>query len=85
MGKEYDFVIIDKYLDKNEHSYPTLVVQDKQGHKTINQDLVFDISGLFDYLHIGDTLMKHKGEEYTKVIKYGLDTTFKVDFGCRLK
>lgn len=82
-GKEYNFVVISKYLDEKSHSYSTLIVQDKQGHRMKNQDLIVDESGLFDYLHIGDTLKKQKVELYVKVTSLKFDTTFKVDLGCR--
>lgn len=78
----YDYLVINKYIDSNEHSYPTLVLQYKDGYQFKNTDLDFDKSNLFNFLSVGDSIKKEKGSAIVRVINRKVDTTFKVDFGC---
>jgi hypothetical protein len=41
----YDYLIVGKYFDTNDHSYPTLIIQDANGNRIKNLDLNFDNSG----------------------------------------
>lgn len=84
-NQEYKAVIVDKYYDKKEHSYPTLIYKDQNGNKIINQNLILDNSGLFDYVRIGDTLTKKKNEEYIQIKSAKVDTMIILDFGCNTK
>ena len=79
---KYDYLVINKYLDSNEHSYPTLILQDGKGDRFQNQDLIDDNSGLFQFLSVGDSIQKRKGDSVVNVIRNKLDTTIKVNFGC---
>ncbi len=79
---KYDYVLINKYLDSTQHSYPTLILQDSQGNKIKNQDLIKDNSGLFDFVNIGDSIKKKEGDSLVNVINNRLDTIIEVDFGC---
>ncbi len=79
---KYDYLVLNKYLDSNEHSYPTLILQDGKGNKFPNQDLIMDNSGLFDFLNIGDSIKKKQGDSLVNVVNSSLDTTIEVDFGC---
>lgn len=79
---KYDYLVVNKYLDSTQHSYPTLVLQDSQGNIFQNQDLLMDNSGLFDFLTSGDSIRKQQGTVLVKVKNNKIDTTFKVDFGC---
>ena len=79
---KYDYVILNKYLDTAQHSYPTLILQDAKGNKFINQDLIPDHSELFDFLSIGDSIKKQQGTALVNIINSKTDTTFEVDFGC---
>ena len=78
----YDYVVINKYIDSNQHSYPTLVLQYKDGYQFKNTDFDFDKSNLFNFLSVGDSIKKEKGSAIIRVINRKVDTTFKVDFGC---
>lgn len=82
---KYDYLILNKYLDTTQHSYPTLVLQDNKGYKFQNQDLILDNSGLFYFLIAGDSIKKQKGTASVKIIRNKTDTTFEVDFGCDKK
>ena len=78
----YDYLVINKYIDSNEHSYRTLVLQNKGGYQFKYTDLDFDKSNLFYFLNVGDSIKKNKGSAIVRVINKKVDTTFKVDFGC---
>lgn len=81
-GYKYDYLIVNKYLDSTQHSYPTLILQDAKGNKFESQDLIMDNSGLFDFLSIGDSIKKQKGTVLVNVKNSTTDTTFEADFGC---
>ena len=78
----YDYLLISKYIDSNEHSDRTLVLQNKGGYQFRYTDLDFDKSNLFNFLSIGDSLKKEKGAVIVRVFNRKVDTTFKVDYGC---
>lgn len=82
---KYDYLVIDKYVDSTEHSYPTLILQDAKGNKIKNQDLRMDYSGLFNLIRIGDSLKKENGDSIVNVINGGLDTMIESNFGCDMK
>jgi hypothetical protein len=82
---KYDYLILNKYLDTTQHSYPTLILQDATGNKFVNQDLILDRSELFDFLTIGDSIKKQQGTVLVNIINSKTDTTFEVDFGCDKK
>jgi hypothetical protein len=81
-NQEYKAVVIDKYYDKKEHSYPTLICKDLNGNKIVNQNFIFDNSGSFDYIQIGDILNKKKNEEYIQIKNAKVDTLIALDFRC---
>ncbi|HET7118311.1 MAG TPA: hypothetical protein VFI29_17570 [Hanamia sp.] len=78
----YDYLVINKYIDSNEHSYRTLILQNKGGYHFKYTDLDFDKSNLFNFLSVGDSIKKEKGSAIVSVINRKVDTTFKVDYGC---
>ena len=78
----YDYLIVSKYIDANEHSYPTLIIQDANGNRFKNLDLHFDQSGLFNFIKIGDSIKKDKGSDLVTIVNSKIDTTLEVDFGC---
>ena len=77
----YDYLVINKYIDSNEHSYRTLVLQSKEGYQFKSTDWDFDKSNLFNFLSVGDSIKKKKESAIVRVIHRKADTTFKVDFG----
>lgn len=81
-GREYKVVIIDKYHDKNDHSYPILIGKDLKGNGMINQNLVHDKSRFFSFVSIGDTLIKQKNEVGINIKNAKTDTIYVLDYGC---
>jgi len=84
-SQEYKVVIIDKYIDKKEHSYPTLIYKDLKGNRIIDQNLVHDVSGFFNFVSIGDTLIKQKNGISINIKNTKTDTIYILDYGCNGK
>jgi hypothetical protein len=82
---EYNYIVVNKYIDSTQHSYPTLILRDSLGNQFSSTDLNFDRSGLFDILSIGDSIEKKTGTGLVTVSNSKLDTTIMVDFGCNEK
>ena len=81
-SQEYKLVIVDKYIDKKEHSFPILVCKDLKDNRILNQNLVHDISGFFSFVSIGDTLIKQKNEIGINIKNAKTDTIYVLDYGC---
>jgi len=81
-GQEYKVVIVDKYIDKKEHSYPILICKDLKDNKIVNQNFVNDITGFFKFVSIGDTLIKQKNEIGITIKNALTDTPYYLNYGC---
>jgi hypothetical protein len=84
-SQEYKVVIVDKYIDKKEHSYPTLICKDLKANRIVNHNLVHDVSGFFKFVSIGDTLIKQKNEIGINIKNAKTDTIYVLDYGCNEK
>jgi len=84
-SQEYKVVIVDKYIDNEDHSYPTLIFRDSKDNRIVNQNLVHDVSGFFDFVSIGDTLIKQKDEKGINIKNTKTDTIYVLDYGCNEK
>ncbi len=78
----FDGVVVDKYLDKSQHSTPIVEIRNFEGR--IDSVYLFgDHSGLYDRIQISDTLKKESGssEILTKTsneyVRFGV-----ADFKC---
>lgn len=81
-AKELKFqgVVQNKYIDKDEHSYP--IIEIKQfNNENSRLNLTNDKSGLFDFLQIGDTVIKKTGTTF-RVKKANRWHEMNIDFGC---
>ena len=77
----YEGVVLDKYLDENNHGLPTIRIQ--EGERTRQIVLVYDISGFFEEVQAGDSVSKENGYSATIIrmgaphvryeLNYGLD------------
>lgn len=84
-SQEYKVVIVDKYIDKKQHSYPILIGKDLKENGMVNQNLVHDKSGFFKFVSIGDTLIKQKNEIGINIKNAKTDTIYVLDYGCNEK
>lgn len=78
---ELEGVVINKFLDKENHLIKTLEVNSNS--KIIRIFLTRDKSGLYEYILIGDSILK--SNESLKCSIKRVDTTkeFIIDFGCQ--
>lgn len=76
--KEYNGVVIDKFIDRDEHNFKKIIVNEDNMKKT----LLFNIetSGIFDYFEVGDSIIKRNGSLQVRVLRHDLDTVLKMEF-----
>lgn len=53
-------LLVDKFIDYENHEYKTCMIQDNIDTLTVL--LNFDQSGLFNYLQVGDSVFKIRGD-----------------------
>ena len=78
----FNYLVVNKYIDSSQHSYPTLILQDKAGNQYKDYDLNFDNSAVYDLLSVGDSINKGIQTDLVRIKNSKIDTTVKVDFGC---
>lgn len=74
--------VIGKYLDKEEHQYPTLIFSNKIDG---NQKLYIynDESGFYDYVQLRDSVCKDSNDMKIRIFRNNiLDTTFILKIIC---
>ncbi|MBU1012595.1 MAG: hypothetical protein KKG99_06295 [Bacteroidetes bacterium] len=64
---EFNGHVIGKYIDINNHNYKICLIQSNTD--TIRFLLNFDISGLFNYANVGDSIIKNKDESKIVIIR----------------
>jgi hypothetical protein len=79
---EYYGKVIDKYIDMEEHGYKTVVL--KRRDVTFTELYNSDVSGLFEYLMVNDSIVKKQGSNDIYIYRNSsLDTVFTLDYGCK--
>jgi spermidine/putrescine-binding protein len=76
-GFNYTGIVNEKFNDKTNHNVRTLVFSVNQ--KLFNMILVDDTSGYYEYVKVGDTIIKLKNSDYIKVNHM---KKFKIYFNC---
>ena len=61
---EFNGRVVKKFINVENHNYEMLHI--KSGDDTISFLLNFDLSGLFDYVRVGDSIVKY--EDKTRII-----------------
>lgn len=77
----YRGVVINKFIDSTQHNYPTIVIK-KMDNSRFKFDLTHDKSGIYNFLLIGDTIVKRKESYQIEVSRNGMKNTFVLDYGC---
>ncbi|MCL5130564.1 hypothetical protein [Algibacter sp. L4_22] len=75
----YEGIVTEKYIDKKNHARPIIIIR----HKIFGdnkKDFVFQSSGLFDFIKIGDTLTKKTESLKINLKRKNLDTIIMLDF-----
>lgn len=81
VNKKYNGIINRKFKDKENHALPTLIIKEKNQRKIFGS--FRDISGLYEYSQVGDSIIKEKESLKIKIIRDNKDTIFKLDFNCQ--
>lgn len=84
IGEDFDGVVVDKFLDKSQHSVPVIVIEnfgDSVDRKKI--DLFNEKSGLYDKLNKNDRIRKLKNSRDILINERGSFIRLGVaDFDC---
>jgi len=75
-------IVIDKYIDKENHSYNTVVylsVEDSSAKKIIYPN---DKSGLIDYIEVGDSIVKNSNSYSFDIYRNSHKKSILLDFAC---
>lgn len=75
---EFNGVVIDKFIDRNEHNFKKVFINENNTQRVILFDI--ETSGVYDFFSIGDSITKHKGSLQIRVIRNDLDTTLQMEF-----
>ncbi|MEM8507827.1 MAG: hypothetical protein AAF717_08355 [Bacteroidota bacterium] len=76
--ENYSGVVVEKYIDDQQHGYHKVILMEKDEERTILLD--DDISGLFNYIKKGDSLEKSSGSLRVKLKRRNLDTLITMKF-----
>jgi len=79
ISKEFNSIVINKYIDKENHGYNTCLFKNKDN--TIKFIFGFDRSGLFEYIEIGDSIIKPSGDSLVIVKRNEIVKEFMLDYG----
>jgi len=73
-------MISEKYIDKQNHSDNTIIVVENDIEKTFFLD--FEIGGMYDFLEIGDSIVKNKQQLSIRIIRGSMDTVLTFKYNC---
>lgn len=78
-NEEFDGKVIEKYIDKKSHNYQTIIIWENYAKRRV----IFNdaVRGAFDYITVGDSIVKNKDELFVLIIRNSKDTIFEYDFG----
>jgi len=78
-----DGVVLKKYIDSSQHSFPTVEIKNLNDFKIEILNLNLDTSGIYNKINLNDTLSKETGKDEVFVIK-GKEKVLlsRIDFGC---
>ena len=74
--------VCKKWHDEKNHMYEKISVQDERSRVT-DYTLANDLSGLYGYLSVGDSIHKPSGTLRTLVVRGNEERYFTIDFGCK--
>lgn len=75
--------ISKKYLDEENHTSETIIIQSVKKDRIMKKDLTLELSGLYEYLSVGDSIHKPSGTLRTLVVRGNEERYFTIDFGCK--
>jgi hypothetical protein len=72
LNVEFNGTVTQKYIDRNQHNYETVILE----NETLKQTILFDfvMGGLYEFIEVGDTLSKKSGSLDLRLKRRDLDT-----------
>ena len=73
-----------KFIDSDEHAYPTISYIDSDGFEK-SMILFGEFDGMFDFISVGDSIVKEKNSLFYKIksTATGKDSIFEFDTACQ--
>lgn len=81
MNREWSGKIIEKYLDKENHAYPTLKIKNENGIYIVQDGILSEFSN-YELIKTGDSISKIKGELIIHLYKTSGETELKTKINC---
>jgi len=79
-----DGVVVNKYIDSSQHSYPTLEIKNLKNLELNKLNLVLDTTSFYDDVSVSDTIYKELNNDSVFRFKNGIKCfILKIDFGCK--
>lgn len=77
-ARNFSGLIVDKYIDRKQHSYEKIVINENNQERVI----IFnpEKGGLFNFLEVGDSIIKTEGNLKVLVIREDTDTIINMRF-----
>jgi hypothetical protein len=75
----YEGIIVEKYLDEKDHNRHIIVLENTEGRD--RRDFTFQSLGLFNFLEVGDSIVKERQSIDLSIKREKLDTVIQLDFG----
>ena len=79
-SKDFQGRVIKKFINEDQRFNKTIIIRRKYDKKTVL--LNADIGGVYDYLTVGDSVVKNYGELFVLVNRNGNDTIINFKFRC---
>ena len=76
--ESYSGIIKRKYVDKKQHGYKTIVIDENYIERSILLD--YEKGGLYNYLQVGDSVIKKENSLKINVLRDNIDTIIKMKF-----
>ncbi len=77
---KYSGIVTDKYIDGNDHNRHIIEIKNEI-FGTNKKDLTFQSVQLFNFIQVGDTLLKDNKSIKLQIKRTDLDTLIPLDFG----
>lgn len=80
-NREWNGKIVDKYLDKENHAYQTISIENENGIFKIQDGILSEFNN-YELIEIGDSISKIKGELTANLYKLNGKIELKSNFDC---
>lgn len=76
----YSGLIIEKYVDQDQHMYKKVILDKKPGTDVILLD--WETSGFYEFLKVGDSVSKNTNSLQVQIWRNNKDTVYNLEFHC---